>query len=88
MSVQKAIVRAWTDEKYRDRLLSEPHAALVEAGVEIPAGVTVKVVENTADVQHLVLPVKPAEAGEVSLEELEKIAGGTRDGIWMDNQLQ
>ena len=76
MSVAKAIARAWADPNYKTRLMNAPHAALAEVGLEVPSGLTVKVVENTADTQHLVLPVKPAEAGEVSLEELEKIAGG------------
>ncbi len=56
--------------------MSDPHAALVEAGVEVPAGTTIKVVEDTADTRHLVLPVAPGDAGELSAEELEKVAGG------------
>ena len=76
MTITKAIARAWTDADYKARLLSEPHAALAEVGVEVPAGTVVKVMENTADTHHLVLPVEPAEAGELSIEELEKLAGG------------
>ena len=73
----KAIARAWKEADFKAKLLSDTHAALTEAGVEIPAGVTVKVVENTADIQHLVLPVAPGNASELSIEELEKVAGGT-----------
>ncbi len=76
MTMTKAIARAWTDAGYKAKLLSDPHAALAEVGVEVPAGTTVKVMENTADTQHLVLPVSPAAAGELSSEELEKVAGG------------
>ncbi len=65
MTVTKAIARAWTDADYKAKLLSDPHAALAEAGVEVPAGTTVKVVENTADTQHVVLPVAPDNAGEL-----------------------
>jgi len=74
----KAVARAWTDADYKARLINDPHAALAETGVEVPAGITVKVVENTTDTQHLVLPVAPPEAGEVSMEELEKVAGGKK----------
>ncbi len=78
MTVTKAIARCWTDADYKAKLLSDPHAALAEVGVEVPAGNTVKVMENTADTHHLVLPASPPAAGELSSEELEKIAGGFR----------
>ncbi len=76
MNVSLAIARAWADGAYKARLMNDPHTALAEAGVEVPVGLTVKVVENTADMQHLVLPVAPGHVGEVSIEELEKVAGG------------
>ena len=78
MAITKAIARAWTDADYKARLLSDPHAALAEVGVAVPAGTTVKVMADTADTQHLVLPVNPAAAGDgdLSSEELEKVAGG------------
>ena len=77
MTIQKVIARAWTDADYKAKLVDDPAAALAEAGVEVPAGTKMKVVENTADTQHLVLPVAPVETGDVSMDELEKIAGGT-----------
>ncbi len=76
MKMRKVIARAWSDPAYKVKLLGDPHAALAEAGVEVPAGVTVKVVENTADTHHLVLPVAPANAKELSDDEVEKLAGG------------
>ena len=72
--------RACTDAAYKAKLLSDPHAALAAVGVEAPAGTTVKVMEDTADTQHLVLPASPAAAGELSSEELEKVAGGIGTG--------
>ncbi len=74
MTVSKAIARAWTDPDYKTKLLSDPHAALAEAGVEVPAGTTIKVMENTADTVHVVLP--PAPEGNLSQEALDKIAAG------------
>ncbi len=74
MKISKVIARAWTDPAYKAKLLSDPHAALAEAGVEVPAGVTVKVVENTADTTHLVLPTRPER--ELSSDEIEALAGG------------
>jgi hypothetical protein len=80
MSISKAIGRAWADPAYKAKLLSNPAAALAEAGVEIPAGTKVKVIEDTADTKHLVLPVAPADAAELPDDELEKVAGGSTCG--------
>ncbi len=74
--IAKVITRAWSDADYKARLLDNPHSALAEAGVEIPAGTNVKVVENTADTHHLVLPLAPGNASELSDEDMEKLAGG------------
>jgi len=78
MTITKAIARAWTDPDYRARLMTDPHAALTEAGVAIPAGATIKVTEDTADTRHIVLPVAPGNVNNLSSEELEKVAGGYR----------
>ena len=43
MTIAKAIARAWTDAAYKTKLVSDPHAALSEAGVSIPTATTVKV---------------------------------------------
>jgi len=81
MTIAKAIARAWADSDYKAKLLSDPHAALSEVGVEVPTGTTTQVVENTTDTLHLVLPMAPVGAGEFSLDELEKVVGaGTQYG--------
>jgi len=77
MTIAKAIARAWTDTDYKAQMMKDPRAALAEAGVEVPAGMTVKVMENTAEIEHLVLPVAPDSAGEVSFDDLQKIAAGS-----------
>jgi hypothetical protein len=70
----KIIARAWRDPAFKAKLLADPHTTLKEAGVAVPEGVTVKVVENTDTHHHLVLPPKPT--GELSDVELDKVAGG------------
>ena len=40
---------------------------------------SVKVMENTPGTTHVVLPVAPAKASEMSVGELEKVAGGQAD---------
>jgi hypothetical protein len=44
-------------------------------GIDVPAGVTVKIVENTEKVVHFPLPPKPA-AGDLSEEQLANVSGG------------
>ena len=82
MTIARAIARAWTNADFKAKLLTDPHAALAEVGVEVPPGTTLKVIENTADTQHLVLPVAPGNASELSIEELEKVAGGIHKGTY------
>ena len=73
----KVVARTWTDPAFKAQLLADPLATLAAAGLSIPPGVNVKVVENTDKLIHLVLPPPVADSGLSELE-LEKIAGGLR----------
>ena len=53
----EAIARAWRDEAYRERLLGDSAGVLRDAGLELPAGCRVTVLENTDTVWHAVVPV-------------------------------
>ncbi len=68
MAVARAIACAWTDPDSEAKLVSAPHAAPADVGVAIPAGTTIKVIENTADTQQIVLPTVPKESGNLSME--------------------
>ena len=57
----EVILRAWTDADYVQRLRDDPAAALDEEGVPVPPGVRVELHEDTDEVNHLVIPVKPSE---------------------------
>ena len=57
----EVVLKAWTDEDFRQRLLADPATVLQENGVRVPPGVAVKVVEDTDDVNYFVLPSKPAD---------------------------
>jgi hypothetical protein len=69
----KVVAKAWRDPAFKAKLIAEPHATLNEAGMSAPAGVTIKVVENTDKHFYLVLPAKPV--GELTDEALDKVAG-------------
>jgi len=67
------VAKCWADEGFKRKLLSDPAATLRAEGVEFPAGLSIKALENTDRVFHLVIPAKPAELTD---QELEKVAGG------------
>ena len=69
--------RAGSDAGFRARLVADPHAAAREAGVGLPPSVRVRFVEKPAGLDHLVvLPGLSAAPAELSLADLEAVAGG------------
>ena len=65
------VAKAWADEDYKQRLLSDSVAVLKEEGVDVPEGMDVKVVENTKDLIHIVLPLAP-DSEEGAIEDVEE----------------
>jgi hypothetical protein len=75
--IGQVIAKCWTDEGFKRKLLADPAATLKAEGVELPAGMSVKALENTDKVFHLVIPAKPADLSkDLSDEELEEVVGG------------
>ena len=64
---------------YRSRAVSDPRGVLREFGVELDAGVQVRVVDSTADIRYLVVPRRPDDTD--SLDEDELAALVTRDSM-------
>ncbi len=73
--IGKTIERAWSDPKFKAKLLADPKEAAAEMGVKVPDVVDLKVWENSASVEHMVLPMNPAVT-ELSDADLEAVAGG------------
>ena len=71
----RAIARALKDQAFKSRLMADPVATLKGAGVAVPVALAIKVVENTANEVHMVLPDYPA-ADQLSDAELERVAAG------------
>ena len=75
----KIIAKAWRDPAFKAEMIANPTAALKAEGIDVPAGMTVTVVENTDKQFHLVLP--PAPSGELSEDDLEAVAGGRGSNV-------
>ena len=69
----------YKSEVYRSRVVKEPREVLKEFGVEIPAQVEVRVVDSTAEIRYLVLPVRPPGTEAMTEEELTDVI--TRDSM-------
>ena len=65
----KVIAKAWVDEEFKKRLLADPATVLKENGIEIPEGMTVKMVEQKETEIQIPLPPKPADVS-LTVEEL------------------
>ena len=64
---------------YRSRAVSDPRGVLVEFGVELGDDVELRVVDSTADIRYLVIPVRPAGSETMSEEQLSGLV--TRDSM-------
>lgn len=69
----QVVAQAWSDDAYRQRLISDPAAALEAQGMAVPAGKQIRIIEDTDDTVHVVLPARPTELSD---EELDQAAGG------------
>jgi len=67
------IAKAWSDTDFKAGLLANPAETLQAEGIEFPAGVKVKAVENTSEQFYLVIPQKPDDLSE---EQLDQVTGG------------
>lgn len=78
----KLISQCWADEAFKQRFISDPGAIMKEAGLDVPAGVELKVVEDknsivdTDTIKYILLPPKP---GKLTDEQLDAVAGGGID---------
>ncbi len=64
----------WADAGFKKRFFADPRTVLAEHGVDLPANLDLRIVENSDDCIHITLPRRPS--GELDLEELSQVAGG------------
>ena len=73
-AMSQIIAKCWADDSFKQQLLADPMATLKAEGVELPEGFSIKALENTTEVFHLVIPAKQTGLSD---EELDSVAGGT-----------
>ncbi len=64
---------------YRQRAVVEPRAVMREFGLHLDDGITVRVVDSTADLRYLVLPRRPNGSDGMAETELARLV--TRDSM-------
>lgn len=64
---------------YRSRAVTDPRGVLKEFGLELDPTVEVRVLDSTADMRYLVIPVRPAGTGHMSEDALAGLV--TRDSM-------
>jgi hypothetical protein len=69
--MEDLVAKLYNDPELKRHFLAEPATVLVEEGIPLPAGVSLKVLEDREDLRHIVLPfIKPEE--KAGLEVLEQ----------------
>ena len=64
---------------YRSRAVSDPRGVLTEFGVELDDRVELRVLDSTADLRYLVIPLRPPGSEEMNEQELAGLV--TRDAM-------
>jgi nitrile hydratase len=64
---------------YRSRVVIDPRGVLKDFGVELPAGIDIRVWDSTAEIRYLVLPIRPANTEGWSEPQLVRLI--TRDSM-------
>lgn len=69
---REIIFRAWSDDAFKQRLLTNPLEVMREFGAKIPSKVTeLRVVENSDAVAYFILPKAP-DTSEMSDDEIKE----------------
>ena len=75
--LQNILMRTATDKAYREKFMKDPAGELQRAGIHVPEGKKIKVLENTDDHMFIVLPTS-AQEQPANWERAERPAPGER----------
>jgi hypothetical protein len=65
----KLIAKAWSDESFKEKLLTNSRAVFEAEGISMPPGANVKVLEQTDTQFFMVIPKKPEGVAAELLDE-------------------
>ena len=68
------VSRYYADADFAQQVDADPTGEMRKAGINLPAGKQVKLVKNTDEIVHCVLP--STDMGKLSEEELSAVFGG------------
>ena len=69
----------YRNKAYRARVVSHPREVLEEFGTEVPEEVEIRVVDSTAEVRYMVVPLRPKGSEHMNREELAALV--SRDSL-------
>jgi hypothetical protein len=73
----RVVAKAWLDPAFKKRLIANPTEVLKSEGIDVPAGVEIRVLEHAANVRYFELPAKPASLeGRLTEEQLTLVDAG------------
>lgn len=52
----RIVAKAWQNDDFKRALIADPLAVLEREGVTVPAGIDIRVLEDSEQIVHLVLP--------------------------------
>ena len=81
--LQRIVARCWVDAEFKTKFMADPAAVLRSEGLDVPDGLDLRVLEDHAQLVHLVIPQRPVD---VSDAELEQVAGGATYTLTVKNQ--
>lgn len=71
--MQDLFLDVYSDPELKKRFMTGPAAVMKERGVAVPEGISLRAVEDTEKVRHIVIPY-PAPGKVATLEEIEQRA--------------
>ena len=75
----RIVARVWSDPVFKQQLLSDPGAALVELGIAAPEDMEIVVLENTPETTHLVLGAPKRVEPLSALYDIKRFGDTYRD---------
>lgn len=75
--VANVVAQAAVDSSYRQQLLGNPAATLESAGIVVPSGMSVQVLENTSTTAYVIVPQRPSGVSDADLAQSSTTSGGS-----------